>query len=151
MTIYTPETATKKIHQHVLSVETTIQLLEDVSSLRIDLEQISRISSNVAEDLPRIRSLLDEKIQHVHEMMNELRTKGLFLKEHPRKMGLFYVDLIGVFNGKLAWLCWELGETSVQHYHRWQEGCSQRVLMTSTELKSWERSISELTFFISSE
>ncbi len=116
--------------------------------MRIDLERCSRISENVVTDVPRLRSQLDDRIQRVHERMLDLRSKGLFLREDSNKLGRFYVDLVGVFRGKLAWLCWMLGESTVRHYHRWRDSCDKRVSMDEKDIDSWEQSLSELTFFV---
>lgn len=146
--IFSPSSALREIQAHVDDVEAIIMALEDIQSLQVDLEQGSRLTTTAERDFPRIRSLLDEKVQLVHEKMGTLRASGLFLKEHPQQLNHFYIDAIGVFNRQLAWLCWCLGEQDVRYYHPWRHSCDRRMRMTEEQLHQWEESLSELTFFM---
>jgi hypothetical protein len=77
------------------------------------------------DDPPPLRAAkqdLAERMDRYRRGWSEVEAMGAVLKD-PR-MGL--LDFYGHVDGKLVWLCWKYGETSVGHYHALNEGFSGR-------------------------
>ncbi|HET9454735.1 MAG TPA: DUF2203 domain-containing protein, partial [Gemmatimonadaceae bacterium] len=57
----------------------------------------------------------------------ELHRLGIVLKD--RRLGL--IDFPAVVEGRQVWLCWRLGEPSVQFYHELDAGFGGRKPLTA--------------------
>ena len=61
----------------------------------------------------------------------ELEELGIALKD--RRLGL--IDFPGEIDGRKVWLCWRLGEPSVQHWHDLDAGYAGRQPLPAAALK----------------
>jgi hypothetical protein len=93
--------------------------------------------SSVAPDLPDPRMAeLERKIQRIARDIDafqaELESIGIQLKD--RRIGL--VDFPSELDGRRMFLCWQLGEPSVQFWHEVDSGFAGRqpLLTTSVEI-----------------
>ncbi len=146
--IYTPKKAQLMIQRFFPMVEDIIKELEDLNSLQIDLESASSVAEVSATTIARLRSVFDEKCQGIQENLKKMQKMGMFFREHPMKTGVFFVDLLGLRNSKLTWICWRFGESDVIYYHHWQQDCSKRIRLDVDDASSWNDDLDGLTFFV---
>jgi hypothetical protein len=82
-------------------------------------------------DPPPVRELkkdLAARMEEYRRAWDDLEALGAVLKD-PRT-GL--VDFYGQVDGRLVWLCWKYGETSLGHYHSLDEGFAGRKPLLPT-------------------
>ena len=69
---------------------------------------------------------LNEKIEgavfDLNKLFAELAAVGCELKDWSRGL----VDFPSTYRQRRVWLCWELGETEVTHWHEWEAGYAGR-------------------------
>lgn len=76
-------------------------------------------------DAPAVRAAkvdIAERMDRYRRGWGEVEAMGAVLKD--ARTGL--VDFYGRVDGRLVWLCWKYGETSVSHYHGLDEGFAGR-------------------------
>jgi hypothetical protein len=82
-------------------------------------------------DPPPVRELKEDlagRMEEYRRAWDELEALGAVLKD-PRT-GL--VDFYGRVDGRLVWLCWKYGETTLGHYHGLDEGFAGRKPLLPT-------------------
>ncbi len=76
-------------------------------------------------DLAPLRARLERCANALGQLHNELLDVGCVLKDW--RTGL--VDFPAVYDGRRIWLCWRLGETTIDHWHELQDGVSGRKVL----------------------
>ena len=89
--------------------------------------ELDLLSSSVRADAPNDRATeLEREAQQlardIDAFERELTGLGIALKD--RRMGL--IDFPGEIDGRSVWLCWRLGEPSVQYFHELDAGFGGR-------------------------
>ena len=77
------------------------------------------------DDPEDVRAMKRDIIARLHEYQsawNDLESMGLVLKD--ARTGL--VDFYSRIDGKIVFLCWKYGETSITHYHDIESGFAGR-------------------------
>ncbi|MCK6456444.1 MAG: DUF2203 domain-containing protein [Phycisphaerae bacterium] len=80
-----------------------------------------------SERLREMKDDADNALDHLRELVEELREVGCELKDWQRGL----VDFPCQRDGREILLCWQLGEDSVEHWHESDAGFSGRQLITA--------------------
>lgn len=78
-----------------------------------------------AEELVYEKAELERQTGRLHELINELRALGAEPKNGPEGR-IDLVDFPAEKDGRVVYLCWRLGEPSVEHWHEIDAGFSGR-------------------------
>lgn len=105
--IFTPEEATRTL-PYVKQVVAEIQ----------EVFQQIQLKTNDEEEYSRLEKRL-------HELVRELESVGAYLKD--ASSGL--VDFYGTRGEEFVWLCWKVGEETINHWHGLTEGYMKRQLI----------------------
>lgn len=94
--------------------------------------ELDLLASSVRADAPDARATeLEREAQvlarDIDAFEGELQRLGIVLKD--RRLGL--IDFPAVVEGRQVWLCWRLGEPSVQFYHELDAGFGGRKPLTA--------------------
>jgi len=97
--------------------------------VRPEAERILRLYALI-ERLHPLRSGPDEAVEpayfrllvHLHSAVERLAQRGVRIKDP--KQGL--VDFPALRGGREVWLCWKVGERSVDHWHEREDGFAGR-------------------------
>lgn len=94
--------------------------------------ELDLLASAVRADAPDSRATeLEREAQvlarDIDAFEGELHRLGIVLKD--RRLGL--IDFPAVVEGRQVWLCWRLGEPSVQFYHELDAGFGGRKPLTA--------------------
>lgn len=94
--------------------------------------ELDLLASSVRADAPDARATeLEREAQTMARDIDafeaELQRLGIVLKD--RRLGL--VDFPSTIEGRQVWLCWRLGEPSVQFYHELDAGFGGRKPLTA--------------------
>lgn len=101
---------------HILSVFETVQSIRDeLDKSKEELEAAQRSANDNGGS--RKGSELIARSEAIGQMLNELNEQGLLVKDMD---GL--VDFPHIREGREVFLCWKLGETSVEHWHELETG-----------------------------
>ena len=79
-----------------------------------------------AEELEAIRKQLEQDEERAHEYFDELRQIGV----EPKGAAEGLVDFPTMIDGELAYLCWQLGEPELLHWHPLDGGFAGRQPLT---------------------
>ena len=91
-----------------------------IAELRAGRESMG--SDLYAEELLQVEDDLDRQTERLEEYSEELRQLGA----EPKGAIEGLVDFPAMIEGKLAYLCWKLGEPEVQYWHSLRGGYSDR-------------------------
>jgi hypothetical protein len=69
---------------------------------------------------------IDQVAQHINGFVDELAEVGCLLKGFEQGLVDFYAE----HEGRLVFLCWQLGETAVGHWHEIEAGFAGRQEIT---------------------
>ncbi len=103
----------KEKQERVLKLETEIDVLELVSS---------QGNEQSTQELNRLIGVHHEHVTEFYAIVDQIHQHGCLLKDV--EAGL--VDFYSVFDGKVVYLCWKLGEEKVAHWHEVGEGYAYR-------------------------
>jgi len=78
-----------------------------------------------AEELVHEQAELERQTGRLHELIDELRALGAEPKNGPGGR-IDLVDFPAEKDGRVVYLCWRLGEPSVEHWHEIDAGFSGR-------------------------
>lgn len=88
----------------------------------------TRLANEPNEDAQRLERETEQLAREIDGYIAEIRQLGVEIK--GLDTGL--VDFPGEVNGKPAFLCWQLGEESVQYWHEEDAGFAGRQPLSST-------------------
>ncbi len=80
-----------------------------------------------SEEQLALRREIDAVAQRINGYVDELADVGCLLKGFEDGL----VDFYGLLGGRLAFLCWKLGEPSVSHWHELDAGFAGRQPITA--------------------
>ena len=87
--------------------------------------ELEESASPYAEELVYEQAELEKQTGRLHELINELRALGAEPKNGPEGR-IDLVDFPAEKDGRVVYLCWRLGEPSVEHWHEIDAGFSGR-------------------------
>lgn len=90
-------------------------------ALRDEQLELARLPGR-GERLERVRAELAEVVAALRALERELTDIGCVLKDWERGL----VDFPAEHEGRRVWLCWQLGEPTVGHWHEWEAGFAGR-------------------------
>lgn len=90
-------------------------------------ERASNLHAQLEHRLPttqrgEIETGLEKTVDRLNDLVDELKEIGVELKDY--RLGL--IDFVGKHEGREIYLCWKLGEESIQHWHEIHDGFSGR-------------------------
>lgn len=92
--------------------------LLDLKRLRDELIDSLAAQTTIDNTLDRIRTCVSE-LNRLHQ---ELTDVGCVLKDWEHGL----VDFPALYQGRRVWLCWQLGEEHVAHWHELHDGFGRR-------------------------
>ncbi len=125
---FTPESANTILPVVRQIVEKIIVKQTEIDSLRDDLEAPT-ISGAKVFDQVAMRIRLEELYSELAELVVSLQEKGCLLKDIYEGL----VDFPALRLGEEVYLCWKIGEKSVDHWHGVYEGFMYRKRIVSDE------------------
>lgn len=90
--------------------------------VKIQREYQVLVRRGPSEELEQLRDRRQEIADRLTELAEELEMIGCELKDY--ETGL--IDFPAVFDGRLVYLCWKLGEPDVAHWHELTDGYAGR-------------------------
>ena len=124
---FTLEEANQKIPWLEVQVQDMVSLGKNIQRLRLDLDNILRKgSSNGHGDIDQYvagnRKETDAAVDRLRGLAQEINDSGIILKD--LEQGL--VDFPTLWEGREVYLCWLLGESSIQFWHEIDTGFAGR-------------------------
>ena len=112
-------------------------LLQDLMLRKRQIEdkqvEIDSLELIADENTPKVRSELLLRSSEFNEMVNEFNAQikkvddtGAVLKD----LNAGLVDFYGTQEGRVVFLCWNLGESKVKYWHEVEGGFANRKLIT---------------------
>ena len=124
---FTVDEANQKIPWLEVQLQDIASLGKNIESLRLDLDNILRKrSSNGHGDIDRYvvdnRKETDAAVDRLRNLAQEINDSGIILKDLERGL----VDFPTLWEGREVYLCWLLGESSIQFWHEIDTGFAGR-------------------------
>ncbi|MBA62073.1 MAG: hypothetical protein CMJ76_06870 [Planctomycetaceae bacterium] len=91
--------------------------------------ELEEYADPYAEELIYERAGLERQTTRLHELIDELRALGAEPKNGPDGR-IDLVDFPAEREGRVVYLCWRLGEPSVEHWHEIDAGFNGRRSVT---------------------
>ena len=100
---------------------------KDIDRHKLDLGNILRIRSgnghgDTDQDVVDNRRETDAAIERLRDIVQEINGSGIILRDAARGL----VDFPAFWEGREVYLCWVLGESSIQFWHEIYTGFSGR-------------------------
>ena len=128
-TLFTVASANKSLPLVRAIVEDIVQLFRDVrdreerlSALRRGLAGKVERDDPYGEEVEQVRADLEKDVEKLQEFVDELQELGVEFKDPV--MGL--VDFPARIDGREVYLCWKLGEPTVDFWHTHESGFQGR-------------------------
>ncbi len=125
---FTPESANTALPAVRSIVEKIILKQTEIDSLRDNLEAPTIYGPKVFDQVA-VRIRLEELYSELAELVVKLQEKGCLLKDIYEGL----VDFPAIRLGEEVYLCWKIGEPSVDHWHGVYEGFMYRKKIVSDE------------------
>jgi hypothetical protein len=93
------------------------------------------LENSSAKEAAPIQKELDAAIARLEELVDELSSVGVELKDY--QSGL--IDFIGRHEGRDVYLCWKLGEERITHWHELNAGFAGRKPVSTLKEKEKEK------------
>lgn len=124
--MFTLEEANALIPQIRLALEKLQKQKREIalSEVEIDAAEILNPAQNGSRS-PIVQALLDqyeEKVNQLYALIDEIHQMGCFLKDIEQGL----IDFYSVHQGRVVYLCWQLGEEKVGYWHEIGKGFSCR-------------------------
>jgi len=109
-----------------------VQELQDLRSqidkLEVEIDSLELIAEGVPEGSQSAQEL-EEKISKLNEMigqMNKLLKEIEVIGCSPKSIEIGLIDFLSEKEGRHIYLCWQLGEPQIKHWHETGEGFANR-------------------------
>ena len=109
---FTVDEANEKIPWLEVQLQTIVSLGEDIERLRLGNSYLPRF----------VRKETDAAAERLRNLAEEINDSGIILKDLQRGL----VDFPTFWEGREVYLCWLLGEPSIQFWHEIDTGFSGR-------------------------
>ena len=128
-TYFTVAEANQKIPWLEVQLQDIVSLGNNIERLRLDLDNILRKGNSNGHgdtdqevvDNQKETDAVDDKLRN---LVQEINDSGIILKDSERGL----VDFPMLWEGREVYLCWLLGEASVQFWHEIDAGFAGRQL-----------------------
>lgn len=124
--MFTIEEANALIPQISTLIKKLQEKKRDIALCEVKIDAAELVSPSHGEkQSAEVESLLneyEEKVNAFYQNMDEIHHMGCYLKDI--ELGL--IDFYSVYEGRVVYLCWKLGEQSVTHWHEIGKGYSCR-------------------------
>lgn len=119
--VFTPDDATRALVLVRPVVRDIVEAYGRLLDLRARREELAITIAESAQ-LEVLREQIERGTERLRELQDELTDIGCELKDWVSGL----VDFPALHEGRMVWLCWRLGEPSVEHWHEWYSGFSGR-------------------------
>jgi hypothetical protein len=127
-TDYTIRSANQTLPLVSMIVEDIVELSREIAETRERLDyltdgrNVQQSKDDYSKELRSIENSMDQKSQKVQQCMKELDDLNIFSANAING----FVDFPAVRNDQPVFLCWQLGEKEVLHWHFANEDCEDR-------------------------
>lgn len=136
--LFTIEEANKALPLVRLITQDLAELSEEVFQRQ---QRLSRVASGreitgddpYSEELMLVQEQLDIQMQRLNELIDELRELGAEPKNGPGGR-IDLVDFPSNMESRMVYLCWQLGEPNVSHWHELDAGFAGRQVLPGYEV-----------------
>ena len=129
--VFTVEEANRLIPRLTQMIEELRQKRGLVMAMEVEIDALELVTEKGrdAQSHP-LKQKVDEyhrAVQGFYALIDEIHQMGCFLKDG--ELGL--VDFYGLYNGRVVYLCWKLGEPEVAYWHEVGRGyaCRQPIIL----------------------
>ena len=136
--LFTIEEANKALPLVRLITQDLAELSEEVFQRQQRLARLSggrEITGDdpYSEELMLVQEQLDTQMQRLNELIDEVRDLGAEPKNGPGGR-IDLVDFPSDMDGRMVYLCWQLGEPNVSHWHELDAGFAGRQVLPEFEV-----------------
>lgn len=118
--LYTPEEASQLIPEMTVLIKKLQKRQENVRQLMGQAElPIPPIIYNLGS---RMGSDMAAEFIIIEELLEKIQSYGGQIKDIDDGL----IDFPGIVNGREVWLCWQIGESAITHFHDFGKGFSDR-------------------------
>jgi len=126
-TYFTVAEANQKIPWLEVQLQDIASLGKNIGRLRLDLDNILRKGSSnghggIDQYVVDNRKETDAAVDRLRDLAQEINDSGVILKDLERGL----VDFPTLWEGREVYLCWLLGESSIQFWHEIDTGFAGR-------------------------
>jgi hypothetical protein len=135
LTIFSVEEANRVIEQIRPDVETLVRVQREFDRLEKRIAAMSLAVSGASPDNPDavdLRTLVERRgllARQLAQGVQAIHRRGCLVKDLQRGL----VDFYALSGDRLVFLCWQLGEPEVAHWHTLEGGFSGRQPLHHTE------------------
>lgn len=136
--LFTIEEANRLIPKMAELIQGLQAKQKELTALEVEIDALELVIQKPEEGLaPTIQKKVAEYNQGVsafYEVMDKIHEQGCFLKDI--ESGL--IDFCSIYQGRMVYLCWRMGEAEITHWHDIGRGYSQRqpLILDSEEKES---------------
>ena len=126
-TYFTVAEANQNIPWLEVQLQAIVSLDKNIGSLRLELDNILRKGSSnghgdTDQNVSDNRKETDAAVHRLRNLAQEINDSGIILKDLERGL----VDFPALWEGREVYLCWLLGESSIQFWHEIDTGFAGR-------------------------
>lgn len=130
--MFTLEEANALIPQIRLSLEKLQKQKREIALCEVEIDAAEILNPAVnGQKNSLVQGLLDQyedKVNELYALIDEIHQMGCFLKDIERGL----IDFYSVHQGRVVYLCWQLGEDKIGHWHEIGKGYSCRQPLEQT-------------------
>ena len=124
---FTIDEANRKVTWLEAQLQVVASLGENIERLKLDLDNLLRKRSsnghgNINQDVANNRKETDAAVDRLRDLAQEISSSGIILRDSERGL----VDFPMLWEGREVYLCWVLGESSIQFWHEIDTGFAGR-------------------------
>ncbi len=124
---FTVDEANRKIPWLEAQLQAIDSLGKNIERLKLDLDNLLRKSSsnghgNTNQDVANNRKETDAAVDRLRDLAQEISSSGIILRDPERGL----VDFPMLWEDREVYLCWVLGESSIQFWHEIDTGFAGR-------------------------
>ena len=124
---FTVDEANRKIPWIEAQLQAIASLGKNIESLKLDLDNLLRKSNsnghgNTNQDVANNRKETDAAVDRLRDLAQEISSSGIILRDPERGL----VDFPMLWEDREVYLCWVLGESSIQFWHEIDTGFAGR-------------------------
>ena len=135
LTIFSVEEANRVIEQIRSDVETLVRVQREMDRLEKRIAAMSLAVSGASPDNPDaldLKTLIERRGmlgRQLAQGVQAVHRRGCLVKDLKRGL----VDFYALSGGRLVFLCWQLGEREIAHWHTLEGGFSGRQPLHHSE------------------
>jgi hypothetical protein len=135
LTLFSVEEANRMVVEIRPALERLVQVKRDLDRLQRRIDVLSLASSGATAgnpDAQELRQLVQRRnllAEELKQSIHAIQSRGPVLKDLERGL----VDFYSIAGDRLIFLCWQLGEPEVAHWHTLEDGFSGRQPLHRTE------------------